>query len=87
MREHPDIQDAAVIGVPDEKLGETPIAFVQTQIKDETIIVNSLNEHLKKKLAQHKHVSKYFFVDSIPKSAAGKILKKDLKALYLSLTG
>ncbi|KAK9512342.1 hypothetical protein O3M35_000789 [Rhynocoris fuscipes] len=86
LRAHPDVQDCGVIGVPDPDDGEVPIAFVQSKIKEAKLLEDSLRKHLSDKLARYKHVSKYIFVDGIPKSAAGKILRKDLQSLYLSMT-
>ena len=81
IRAIPGVMDVAVIGVPHERAGEVPRAYVvksMDDLKEETII-NTLAEQLSK----HKHLAGGVeFVDAIPKSAAGKILRKDLKAAY-----
>ena len=70
---HPAIADAAVIPSPDEKAGEVPIAFVvlkQSALPDE--IINFVSE----RVAAHKRIRRVEFVDEIPKSPAGKILRR-----------
>lgn len=71
------ITDAAVIGKPDEAAGEIPIAFVVTagDGPDEAAI----RAHLDGKLAHYKQVHDVYFVDEIPKSASGKILRRFLR--------
>ena len=84
IRGIPGVMDVAVIGVPNERTGEVPRAYVvrssDGDLTKETII-DTIAEHLSK----HKHLAGGVeFVDAIPKSAAGKILRKDLKAAYES---
>ena len=70
---HPAIADAAVIPSPDEKAGEVPIAFVvlkQNALPDE--IMNFVSE----RVAAHKRIRRVEFVDEIPKSPTGKILRR-----------
>ncbi len=75
---HPAIDLAAVIGVPDEKWGEVGKAFL-TLKKGKSINKEEIQEYLLSKLAKFK-VPKYYEIrDSLPTSATGKILKKDLK--------
>lgn len=71
------ITDAAVIGLPDEETGELPIAFVVTgdPAPDEAAI----KAHLDAQLAHSKQVHEVHFVDEIPKSASGKILRRVLR--------
>ena len=81
IRGIPGVMDVAVIGIPNERAGEVPRAYIvksSDDLKEETII-NTIAEQLSK----HKHLAGGVeFVDAIPKSAAGKILRKDLKAAY-----
>lgn len=75
------MMDVAVIGIPNERAGEVPRAYIVKSIDDlkEETIINTIAEQLSK----HKHLAGGVeFVDAIPKSAAGKILRKDLKAAY-----
>ncbi|MFW9997722.1 MAG: long-chain fatty acid--CoA ligase [Candidatus Odinarchaeota archaeon] len=75
---HPAIDLAAVVGVPDEKWGEVGKAFV-TLKPGQSVTAEQLRGYLTEHLARYK-VPKYYEVrDSLPTSAAGKILKKDLK--------
>jgi fatty-acyl-CoA synthase len=75
---HPAVDLAAVIGVPDEKWGEVGKAFITVK-PDKELSVEELKEYLITHLAKYK-VPKYYEIrDSLPTSAAGKILKKDLK--------
>jgi acyl-CoA synthetase (AMP-forming)/AMP-acid ligase II len=70
---HPAIADAAVIPSPDEKAGEVPIAFVvlkQSASPEEIIIF------VAERVAAHKRIRRVEFVDEIPKSPAGKILRR-----------
>jgi acyl-CoA synthetase (AMP-forming)/AMP-acid ligase II len=70
---HPAVADAAVIPSPDEKAGEVPIAFVvlkQSASPEE--IINFVTE----RVAAHKRIRRVEFVDEIPKSPAGKILRR-----------
>ncbi len=71
------ITDAAVIGIADEEAGELPIAFVVTAdpAPDEAAIKAHLDTHL----ASYKQVHQVHFVDEIPKSASGKILRRFLR--------
>ena len=72
-----NIDDAAVIGVPDEKSGELPKAFVvpKGDISPEGVV-----EFVAERVAPHKKLrGGVEFVDKIPKSASGKILRKDLR--------
>lgn len=71
--------DAAVTGVPHEMYGEVPKAFI---IPKKGVRLNSdkIQEYVSSKVAKHKHlVGGVVIVDSIPKTATGKILRKSLK--------
>jgi fatty-acyl-CoA synthase len=75
---HPAVDLAAVIGVPDEKWGEVGKAFL-TSKKGESIDENEIRDYLISKLAKYK-VPKYYEIrESLPTSATGKILKRELK--------
>ncbi|XP_026447854.1 4-coumarate--CoA ligase-like 9 [Papaver somniferum] len=80
---HPDILDAAVIPYPDEEAGEVPMAFVvrkpQASIEKTQVI-----DFISKQVAPYKKIRRVEFIDSIPKNAPGKILRKELKTRALS---
>jgi len=77
--EHPDVLDCCVIGVPDERSGERPKAFVVLQ-PGATIDADELLAALKQKLAPYKVPQQVQYLDTIPKSASGKILRRKLRA-------
>jgi 4-coumarate--CoA ligase len=73
------VADAAVVGRADEEAGEVPIAFIVIApgaVCDAEI----LRAHVTACLASYKHPAEYRFVESVPKSASGKILRRELRA-------
>ncbi|ODM98590.1 4-coumarate--CoA ligase 2 [Orchesella cincta] len=83
MRKHPDVADVAVVGVKHERFGEAPRAYIVK--KNEKLSEDDINNFLKPQLSEHKQlVGGIEFIDTIPKAASGKILKRQLLALYNS---
>ncbi|KAG0050440.1 putative fatty-acid--CoA ligase FadD10 [Gryganskiella cystojenkinii] len=80
---HPRILDAAVIGVENKDLAtEVPLAFVVKQPGQESLTEQEVIDHVASKVAVHKKLrGGVKFIEVIPKSAAGKILRKDLRVL------
>ena len=76
---HPKVMDAAVIGVLDDEKQEIPKAFV-VAAPDSGLTEDEVISFVAENVAPHKKVRCVEFVDTIPKSAAGKILRKDLRA-------
>ncbi|KAJ6812228.1 putative 4-coumarate--CoA ligase 2 [Iris pallida] len=78
---HPSISDAAVVPQKDEAAGEVPVAFVvpskdlESEITEEAIKV-----FIAKQVVFYKRLHKVYFIPAIPKSATGKILRKELRA-------
>jgi 4-coumarate--CoA ligase len=73
----PEVLDAAVIGRPDDEAGEVPVAFV-VLTPGATATAESLTDALRERLASYKLPSETRFVEAIPKSASGKILRRVL---------
>ncbi len=79
LYEHPKIQDAVTIGIPDEYRGETVKAFIVPK-EGETITDEEVFAFCEERLAAYKRPKSVEFRDSLPKSAVGKILRKELRA-------
>lgn len=79
LRTHPAVQDAAVIGIPHDVWGEEVLALVVARA---TVDERTLVRHCRDRLARFKCPTKVEFRDEIPRNAAGKALKKELRDPY-----
>jgi fatty-acyl-CoA synthase len=75
---HPDVAQAAVVGVPDPRWGETAVAFVRLA-PGATVDGEQLEEFLRLRLAAFKVPRRWVFVESFPLTASGKIQKFHLQ--------
>jgi acyl-CoA synthetase (AMP-forming)/AMP-acid ligase II len=75
---HPDVTDAAVVGAPDDDGQEIPKAFVVRREGSE-IDGTMIEAFVAERVAPHKKIRAVEFIDVVPKSASGKILRKDLR--------
>ena len=76
---HPAVAEVAVVGVPDEKWGERPKAFVVPR-PGETVTAEDIIEHVRSQLARFKAPEHVEFVEELPKTSTGKIQKFQLRA-------
>lgn len=82
LRTFPGVADVAVIGIPHERFGEAPRAYV-VQRPDANLTEKAVMHYVAENTAPYKHlIGGVEFIDAIPKSNSGKILRKDLKTSF-----
>ena len=78
LYEHPAIQEAAVVGVPDDALGEEVGAAVVLK-EGGSLDAQEVKTYVKEQVAAYKYPRKVWFVDELPKGPTGKILKREIE--------
>ena len=78
LAEHPAVRESAVVGVPDEKRGETVKAFVSLK-PGASVTPEELIAHCKERMAAYKYPRSVELLDELPKTVTGKILRRELR--------
>ena len=78
LAEHPAVRESAVVGVPDEKRGETVKAFVSVE-QGAGVTPEDLVAHCRERMAAYKYPRQVEIVDELPKTVTGKILRRELR--------
>ena len=84
LREHPAVADAAVVGVPSERWGETPVGFVvrrEGHRESEAELLQWFNQ----RIGKTQRLAALHFIAELPRSAIGKVLKRELRELHRTL--
>ncbi|MGD9956086.1 MAG: class I adenylate-forming enzyme family protein [Candidatus Nanopelagicales bacterium] len=80
LREVAGVRDIAVVGAPDERWGEAPVAFfVPADGHAGTHLVDAMARHCRAALAGYKQPREFVAVDELPRNATGKVLKQELR--------
>jgi long-chain acyl-CoA synthetase len=79
LYEHPDVREAAVVGVPDDYRGETVKAFVSLKT-GATVSPEQIIAFAKERMAAYKYPRQVEILDEIPKTVSGKVLRRELRA-------
>jgi len=82
LYEHPKIQEACVIGIPDKYRGETVKAYIVVK-QGQELNKDELTAYCKDKLAAYKVPKQFEFIEDLPKSAVGKVLRRELRDIEL----
>jgi len=78
LYEHEAVLEVAVVGRPDDRWGEVPVAFVSLR-PDTTVSAEELIEHCRGQLAKFKVPKDVAFVEALPRNPSGKVLKRELR--------
>lgn len=78
LYEHDSVLEAAVVGRPDDRWGEVPVAFVVLR-NDTTATADALLEHCRVQLARYKVPKEIVFLEAVPRNPSGKVLKRELR--------
>ena len=81
--QHPGVRDAGVVGMPDAVWGERVVAFVSRR-PGPPVTEDELIGFVAKRLAAYKTPEEVVFLDDLPKSAAGKVMRRSLREAYLA---
>ena len=86
LAQHPDIAEAAVLGVPDPVYGEAVAAFIELR-GGAVLTAEAVLAHCSALLAGYKKPRFVHFVESLPRNALGKVLKGELRQVFLQVVG
>ncbi len=84
LRQHPAVHDVAVVGVPSDQWGETPVAFVVPHV-GAAITPTALKDWYNQSAGKTQRLSDLRLVADLPRSAIGKVLKRELRDAYAAL--
>lgn len=83
--QHPAVEEVAVTGVPSEQWGETPVAFVRLRPGAQGEAAQIMAWY-NASAGKTQRLAALYFIDELPRSAIGKVLKRELRALHLNIS-
>jgi long-chain acyl-CoA synthetase len=82
LRSHPSVSDAAVVGIPDARLGEVPVAAVEPQAGAPAPTPAELEAHIRASLPSTYVPARFLIVDTLPRTPSMKVSLAEVKKLF-----
>jgi len=82
IMDHETVREAAVVGVPHDRWGERPVAYVVTDAADRDALIDAVSDRIRDAYPDWWTPDRFEFVDSLPKTATGKFDKVDLRERF-----
>jgi long-chain acyl-CoA synthetase len=86
LRTYPGVYDAIVIGMPDERLGEVPVALVEPY-PDQALDGADIRQWSREKLTSYEVPARVYVTPELPRTVSDKVMKPAAKALIVELGG
>jgi long-chain acyl-CoA synthetase len=81
LRQHPEVADAAVVGVASREWGETPVAFCVRR-EGSTLEAEALRQWANAQVGKTQRLAQVHWLPELPRSAIGKVLKRELREAW-----